>query len=256
MKNSNIQSSLQNYKPPADLLAGKNILVTGAGKGIGKAASLSYARHGATVILLGRDEKALDEIYDQIEKEKCPQPVIVPFDLSGNNEAQYRELAQHIDSELGCLHGLLHNAGLLGELKPLSQYSYDTFREVIAVNLDSNFLLTKALIPVMEKADNASIIFTSSSVGRRGRAYWGAYSVSKFAVEGLMQIWADELAGVSSIRVNSLNPKATRTAMRAQAYPAEDRNQLPEAETIMGAYLYLMGDDSRQVTGQQLDARD
>jgi len=247
--------SLQNYQPPANLLAGKNILVTGASKGIGKTAALTFARHGATIILLGRDEKALDDVYDQIEKENGPQPVIVPFDLASDNEAQYQELASHISNELGALHGLLHNAGLLGELKPLGQYNYDMFREVMAVNVNSNFLLTRALLPAMERADNASIVFTSSSVGRKGRAYWGAYSISKFAVEGMMQIWADELAGVTNIRVNSINPSATRTAMRAKAYPAEDRSTLPEASEIMGAYLYLMGDESLSVNGQQLDAR-
>lgn len=247
--------SLQSYQAPANLLEGKNILVTGASKGIGETAALTYARHGATVILLGRDEQALDDIYDQIEKENGPQPIIVPFDLMSDNEAQYQELASHISNELGALHGLLHNAALLGELKPLGQYSYEMFREVMAVNVNSHFLLTKALIPALESADNASIVFTSSSVGRKGRAYWGAYSISKFAVEGMMQIWAEELSGVTNIRVNSINPGATKTAMRAKAYPAEDRSKLPEASEIMGAYLYLMGDDSLSLNGQQLDAR-
>lgn len=250
-----IPDNLMQYQPPANLLQDKNILVTGAGDGIGRAAALSFAQHGANVILLGRTERKLEAVYDEITALDLPQPAIIPFDLATTHEANYRQVAQAIANNIDSLHGLLHNAGALGALKPLQQYNSEMFTDVLNINLLSNFLLTKALLPTMEKATNASVIFTSSSVGRKGRAYWGAYSISKFAVEGMMQVWADELQGTSSIRVNSINPGATNTIMRRQAYPAEAQGSNPEPTDIMGAYLYLMGDDSLEINGQQIDAR-
>lgn len=248
-------TQLNLYKPTATLLQNKNILVTGASDGIGKAAALSFAQHGATVILLGRSEKKLSAVYDHIVNMGAPEPVIAPFDLTTAHESPYMQLGEHVSTSLGHLDGLLHNAGQLGELKPLIQYSGEMFAELLNVNLLSNFLLTKAMLPSMLKAKHASIVFTSSSVGRKGRAYWGGYSISKFGVEGLMQTWAEELAATSNVRCNSLNPCATNTTMRRQAYPAEARNSNPEAKEIMGAYLFLMGDESLSINGQQLDAR-
>ena len=182
---------LSTYQATPDLLKGKNILVTGAGAGIGRAAALSFAQHGATVILLGKTESHLSEVYDAIEANGDPQPAIVPFDLATTDEAAYEDIALQLQNNLGGLHGVLHNAGILGELKPLEQYEGKTFADVLNVNLLSNFLLTKALMPSLKAAENASVIFTSSSVGRQGRAYWGAYAVAKFGIEGLMQIWAE-----------------------------------------------------------------
>lgn len=248
-------SKLNSYQAKSDLLAKKNILVTGAGDGIGRAVALAYAQHGATVILLGKTQQKLEDVYDLIEKNGGAKPAIVPFDLSNTDESSYQDLAQQITDNLGSLHGLLHNAGQLGELKPLAQYSADMFSQVINTNLTSNFLLTKSLMPALLNADNASVIFTSSGVGRTARAYWGAYSVSKFGMEGLMQTWADELESSSSIRLNSLNPRATDTAMRRKAYPGEAQGSNPAPEDIVAAYLFLMGDDSIGVNGQQLDAR-
>jgi NAD(P)-dependent dehydrogenase (short-subunit alcohol dehydrogenase family) len=247
--------NLNKYRAKDNLLAGKNILVTGAGDGIGSVMAQCYAQYGATVILLGRSEKKLEAVYDSIEAAGGAQPAIVPFDLSTTDEARYTELAQQIDDNIGSMHGLLHNAGQLGELKPLAQFNAEKFRHLLDVNFLSNFLLTKALLPALNAADNASIIFTASGVGRRPRAYWGAYSIAKAATEALMQVWADELESTSHIRVNSLNPGATRTAMRAQAYPAEAPTSNPAAEDITGAYLFLMADDSIGVNAQQLNAR-
>jgi len=225
-------TKLNTYRAKENLLAGKNILITGAGDGIGQAMALSYAKHGATVILLGRSEKKLETVYDSIEAYGGAQPAIVPFDLAITDEARYVELAQKISDNIGGLHGLLHNAGQLGELKPLAQFDAEKFHHLLDVNLFSNFLLTKALLPALNAADNASIIFTSSGVGRRPRAYWGAYSVAKAATEALMQVWADELESTTGIRVNSINPGATRTAMRARAYPGEDPQSVKPPETV------------------------
>ena len=167
----------------------------------------------------------------------------------------YRDLHDVLDKEFGSLDGLLHNASMLGDRKPIAQTDSEEWMEVMQVNVNAEFMMTQALLPLMEKADNASIIFTSSGVGRTGRAYWGPYAVSKFATEGLMQTLADELENTSQIRVNSLNPGATNTGMRRSAYPAEDPNSNPAPEQIMPIYLYLMGEDSIGINGQALEAQ-
>ena len=243
------------YQAPTDLLQGKIILVTGAGSGIGRTAALTYARHGATIILLGRTTSKLEAVYDEIEVNGWPQAAIYPMNLEGATEHDYASLAETLEKEFGHLDGLLHNAGLLGQLKPISQYNTHTWQQVMQVNLNAPFLLTRECLPLLRKADNASVIFTSSSVGHKGRAHWGAYSVSKFATEGLMQTLADEEEGLSNVRVNSLNPGGTRTSMRASAFPGEDPQTRPTPEDIMPAYLYLMGQDSLTVNGQTIHAQ-
>jgi NAD(P)-dependent dehydrogenase (short-subunit alcohol dehydrogenase family) len=243
------------YDAPPDLLRGRSLLVTGAGDGIGRAASLSFATHGATVILLGRTQSKLETVYDEIIAAGGPEPAIHCLDLRGAREGDYVTLAETLERELGSLHGLLHNAALLGPRTPIESYSAERWQDVLQVNLTANFLLTKAVLPLMREAQDASILFTSSGVGRRGRAYWGAYAVSKFGVEGLAQILADELANTSNVRVNCVNPGATRTAMRREAYPAEAPRTNPLPEQIMAAYLYLMGPDSIGITGQSFDAQ-
>ncbi|WP_299946022.1 YciK family oxidoreductase [uncultured Microbulbifer sp.] len=244
-----------NYVAPISLLKGKVILVTGAGDGIGKTAAKTFAAHGASVILLGRTTAKLEMVYDEIEVSGGPQPAIFPMDLNGARIEDFDNLAEAIEGEFGRLDGLLHNASLLGQRTPIANYHFSTWQQVIQVNVNAAFGLTKTLLPLLEKSEAGSIIFTSSSVGLRGRAYWGAYSVSKFATEGLMQVLADELEGVSNIRVNSLNPGATRTTMRASAYPAENPQSVVPAEEIMPTYLYLMGDDSRGQSGKHFSAQ-
>lgn len=244
-----------NYRPRANLLSGKTILVTGAGDGIGRAAALSYARHGATVLLLGRTGSKLEAVYDEIEATGGARPAIIEMDLASASELSYANLASSLDKEFDCLHGILHNAALLGDRRPIANAGYASWAEVMQVNVNAQFLLTRYLLPLLHQAPIASIIFTSSGVGRIGKAYWGAYAVSKFATEGFMQVLAGELENTSRIRVNSLNPRATNTAMRRTAYPAETPTLNPAPQDIMPAYLFLMGDDSAGVTGRAFDAR-
>jgi NAD(P)-dependent dehydrogenase (short-subunit alcohol dehydrogenase family) len=243
------------YSARPDLLEGRVILVTGAGRGIGAAAARTYAAHGATVLLLGRTEANLSTLYDEIEAAGHPQPVVIPFDLETALPHQYDELAAMIEAEFGRLDGVLHNASIIGPRTPIEQLRGEQFMQVMHVNVNATFMLTTALLPLLKRSPDASIAFTSSSVGRKGRAYWGAYGVSKFATEGLMQTLADEIDGLGSIRANSINPGATRTDMRAQAYPAEDPTNNPTPEQIMPVYLYLMGPDSKGINGQALDAQ-
>ena len=251
----NIPNPLNTYQANDTLLKDRIILVTGAGDGIGAAVAKDCAAKGATVILLGRTVKKLEKVYDDIIQAGHPEPAIYPLDLLQAREDQYIQLGEIIEKEFGKLDGLVHNAGLLAGLIPLANHTSEQWVKIMQVNLYAPYLMTQACLPLLKKSDDASIIFVSSSVGRQGRAYWGAYGVSKAACENLMQTLADEVENNTNIRVNSLNPGATRTAMRRIAFPGEDPNTLPKPADIAPAFLFLLGPDSKGINGQQLDAQ-
>jgi len=240
------------YTPAPDLLKDRIIMVTGAGDGIGAEAARNYARHGATVVLVGRTQKKLEAVYDAIVEEGCPEPTIAVIDFAKAQGDDYQAIADAVEQEFGKLDGLLHNAGILGYLAPIEHYEVKKWLEVLHVNLTAPYILTQALLPLLHKSADAAVVFTSSGVGRKGRALWGAYAVSKFGTEGLMQTLADEL---DSMRINCINPGKTRTAMRRAAYPAEDPSKLKTPADIMATYLYLMGAESQGVSGQSLDCQ-
>lgn len=243
------------YEPPAGLLADRIILVTGASDGIGKALALAAARLGARVILHGRSVKKLEAVHDAIEAlDGAPRPSIAVMDLLKAESVSYESLAQSLESEFGRLDGLVHNAGILGDRYSIQQYDAVTWQQVMHVNVTAAFALTQVCLPLLLAAPDPSVIFTSSGVGREGRAYWGAYAVSKFAIEGLSQVLAAEHAE-GKLRANCVNPGATRTAMRLAAYPAENRDKLKTPEEVLAPYLFLLGPDSRGVTGRSLDAQ-
>ncbi|MUK93063.1 YciK family oxidoreductase [Aliivibrio fischeri] len=242
------------YQVSSDALKNKVILVTGAGDGIGKQAALHYAQHGATVILLGRTVAKLEAVYDEIEAAGYPTPAIVPLDLKGATKQHYVDMAETIQSQFGKLDGLLHNAGLLGMLSPFEQFEESIFDEVMQINVKAQFLMTQALLPVLQQSDDARIIFTTSTVGHQGRAFWGAYAISKFATEGMMQTLAHEMEG-TTVKVNAINPGGTHTRMRAQAFPAEDISLLKTPEDIMPLYVYLMAPEGVNVHSQCIDAQ-
>ncbi len=244
----------RHYEARADLLADRVILITGAGDGIGAALAKNVADCGARVLLLGRTVSKLETVYDNIEATGGLRPSIIEFDLETADGPMYQRLANSIESEFGVLDGLVHNAGILGEMSPFEHYDLTTWQTVMHVNLTAALAMTQVLLPVLKTSADPSLIFTSSGVGRQGRAYWGAYSVSKFATEGFVQILADENRN-GPLRVNAINPGGTRTAMRLKAYPAEDRDKLPAPEDILAAYLYLLGPDSKGVSGQSIDAQ-
>ncbi len=243
----------QDYTAAANVLQDKIILVTGAGDGIGRVAAKTFAAHGATVVLLGRTMAKLEMVYDEIEAAGHPQPAIYPINFEGAVEKDYVDLGNAINDAFGRVDGILHNAAELGERTPISNYSSTTWMRAMQVNVNAPFMLTRALLPLLDKAPNASILFTGSTVGIQGRAFWGGYAASKAAAENLMQTLADELQETSRIRVNSINPGATRTRMRAAAYPAENPTSIKPPEDLMPAYLYLMGDDSIGISGQQFE---
>lgn len=243
------------HQPRADELAGRVIAITGAGDGLGRAVALACARHGASVVLIGRSEKKLEAVHAEIAALGAPEAAIGVLDLERALAADYDRLAAAIEERYGRLDGLLHNAGLLGTLTPIEHYDVPTWCRVLHVNLTAAFALTQVLLPLLKRSADASVVFTSSSVGRRGRAYWGAYAVAKFALEGLSQVLAEELEGTSAIRVNTLNPGRARTAMRRQAYPAEDAATVPLPAALTGPYIALLGPASRGVTGGAFDAQ-
>jgi NAD(P)-dependent dehydrogenase (short-subunit alcohol dehydrogenase family) len=244
------------YTAPANLLKDKIILVTGAGSGIGRAAALAYAQSGATVILLGRDVKKLEAVYDEIESAGYPEPAITPVDLETVGDPQYQELVNGIHNEFGRLDGLLNNAGYMGPLMPYQTINLEHWQKVLQINLTASFALTKYCFPLLKEAENASVIFSTSTAGRKPFAYTSAYTVAKHGVEALVQVLFLELENTSRIRVNSVNPGPCATALRRAAYPAEDPATLSQPEDLVPVYLYLMGDDSLKENGKQFSAQD
>jgi NAD(P)-dependent dehydrogenase (short-subunit alcohol dehydrogenase family) len=238
-----------------DILEGRIILITGSSDGIGKALALHAAQLGAQVILHGRSVPKLEKIYDAIAAiEVAPRPSIAVMDLESANAESYSTLADSIADEFGRLDGLVHNAGMLGDRFSIEQYDAVTWQKVLHVNVTAAFALTQVFMPLLQRSDDPSVIFTSSGVGRTGKAFWGAYAVSKFATEGLSEVLADEHRH-GKLRSNCINPGATRTNMRLAAYPAEDRDALKRPEEILTPYIYLLGPDSKGVTGQSFDAQ-
>jgi len=244
------------YRPPADLLAGRAILVTGAGSGIGRACVLSLLAHGANVVMLSRSRRKLESLYDEAEQTWPGRSFIQPVDFRRAGPEDFGAIAASLEKQFPALDGLVHNAAVLGPRSPIEFYPEQQWQEVMQVNVNAAFLLTRNLLPLLAKSADARVLFTASAVGREGRAWWGAYGVSKFAMEGLMQTLAQEVGTTTSIRVNSLNPGGTRTAMRAAAYPGENPDTLPTPESLMPVYLYLLGPDGRDLHGEALDVRD
>jgi len=248
--------SLHDWQPAPGLLQDRVILITGAANGIGRAVTDACAAHGASVILLDRDVRALELAYDEITAAGHPEPALYPMDLKGATPDDYTALADTVATEFRHLDGLVHNAAYLGALVPFANFEHELWFETLQVNLNAPYLLTMACLGLLQQSRDASIVFTADAVGRHGKAYWGAYAVSKAATEGFMQILADEFEANTPIRVNSLDPGPVRTALRRLAYPYEDRDSLPAAAEVAMPFLFLLGPDSKGITGQQLSTAD
>jgi NAD(P)-dependent dehydrogenase (short-subunit alcohol dehydrogenase family) len=242
------------YRPTPDAFAERVIMVTGATAGIGRAVARDLVLAGATVILHGRSEKALEALYQEL-RTLGPEPTVAQIDFERAQGPQYQTLTTEIEARYGRLDGLLHNAGILGDRSPIEHYDIGLWQRVLLVNLTAPFILTRCLLPLLHKSADASVVFTTSGVGQRGRAYWGAYAVAKAGTERLAEVMADELES-SPIRVNLVNPGPTRTRMRARAYPAENPASLLAPESITATYLYLLGAASRGVRGQRFEAQE
>jgi len=250
-----VNTDHRDYTYPQDVLRDRIILITGASDGIGRVLALHAAKLGAQVILHGRNVAKLEKVYDEIEAtEGAARPSIAVMDLATADSDAYKSLAENLEKEFGRLDGLVLNASILGDRFSIEQYDAAKWQQVMHVNVTSAFALTQVCLPMLHRSDDASIIYTSSGVGRSGRAFWGAYAVSKFATEGLSQVLADEQRD-GTLRVNCINPGATRTNMRLEAFPGEDRDALKTPEDILPTYIYLLGPDSKGVTGKSLDAQ-
>ena len=253
-------AEIRRYVPPPELLRGRVIAITGAGDGIGRALALGAANLGAQVVLIGRTVRRLEAVEAEIAAlasaaVPAREASIAPLDLEKALAGDFDRIAAAISQRYGRLDGLVHNAAVLGVLAPIEHADMRNWCRVLHVNLTAAFALTQVLLPALRASTDASVIYTSSSVGRRGRANWGAYAVSKFGIEGLSQVLADELAGNSPVRVNAVNPGPTRTRMRRQAYPAEQTDLLPLPEAVVNPYFWLLGPASRGVTGECLDCQ-
>lgn len=241
------------YSPRPDLLAGRVILVTGAGSGLGRAASLAYARHGATLALLGRNEQRLEAVYDEILAAGGAEPAMFPFDLGVADDRGLETLAGAILHHLKRLDGILHSAHQFYSLTPLSLQTLEQWQSLMRVNLIAPFALTRACLPALRAAAHASVIFTGETHGHQPAAFWGGYAVAKSGLETLTRIWSDELASEPQLRINTLIPGQVATTLRARTHPGLAPEQLPQPDDLMPAYLYLMGDDSLDVRGRIIE---
>ena len=240
-----------NYKVKEGDLEGKVILVTGANRGFGLAITMDLAKAGATVIMLGRDLGSLEYAYDAVIDAGYKEPILYPLDLEGATPENYQELQDNILDKFKKLDGLIHNAAILGTQMPIDQYDIKLWYSTLQINLSAPFMLTQFLIPALMKSDDARILFLSSTVGRKARAYWGAYSVSKFGIEGFAKTLSEELEK-TQITVNTINPGKIRTEMRRTAYPAEDASSVPRPEEKSSVIVYLLSNKGSKINGEQL----
>lgn len=245
---------MKNYLAPQNLLKDRVILVTGASQGIGKTAALTCAAHGATVILHGRSVKKLEAVYDEIEAAGHPQPAIFPLDLAKAEDKDFAAMAAGIGEQLGRLDGILHNAAKVDRPQPLEDQTLEQWLQILRVNLAAPFALTRACLPLLKAAPDASILMTSETHGHVPAAFWGGFAVAKSGIETLVKIWAQELEIHPNLRINAVVPGPVQSPQRAYTHPGENKDRLPKPETLMPLYLYLLGQDSRGTSGQVIEA--
>ena len=222
----------------------KNILITGASSGIGKSLAINLSKFGANVIMLSKNEKALDSVYDEIKEKYNTEPMIIKCDLTDLNEIKSQEITDIIGENYSRLDAIIHNAAILEKMSNIENYDLVTWEKVLKVNLTSAFILSKYLISLMKSALVTRIIFTTSSVGRNAKAFWGAYSVSKAGINALSEILSDELETISNMKVFNFDPKATQTSMRSLAFPAEDRGSQKKPDSLIEYYLWMLSEKS------------
>ena len=223
----------------------KSILITGSSDGIGRSLAIEFSKLGANIILLGRNSEKLDAVYDLLDHSHVSQKhLILEADLALLSNEAAQEIFIAISQEFEVLDGIIHNAALLGTMSSLEDFDLSTWDEVMKVNLRAPFILTKTLKVMLENASLPRLIFTSSGVANKGRSFWGAYSVSKFGIKGLAEIFKDELEATTKIKVFNFDPGKTRTNMRAAAYPAEDPNTLKSPTELIDCYLWFFQEES------------
>ncbi|MBU0593922.1 MAG: YciK family oxidoreductase [Pseudomonadota bacterium] len=244
---------MKNYQAPQNLLQDRVILVTGAGQSIGRTAALTFASRGATVILHGRKVEKLEAVYDEIEAAGFPQAAIFPLDLYSAEDRDFEALATGIRRQFARLDGILHNASHFASLRSLEEHTLEQWQVSLRVNLMAPFALTRACLPLLKASPDASIIMTSETHGHVPAAYWGSFAVSKAAGEVLVKMWAQELELHPNLRINGIVPGPVQSTQRVRTHPGELVESMPLPESLMPQYLYLMGGDSRGVSGQIIE---
>ncbi len=242
-----------NYVPANDLLSGKVILITGAGQGIGRELALACARHGATVVLMGRSVRKLESVYDEIEAAGGPQPAAIPLDLDKASDADFERVIQAIDSQLGRLDGLVHCAVACPGLCPLGQEGLDEWLQMFRVNAAAPAALTRLSLPLLKASPDASVVYVSETHAAVPTPYWGGFSVSKHAGAFWAAIMAAELDTLPRFRINTIIPGPLRSPFRIRTHPGEDKASLPDIKRVIPVFLYLIGPDSCGISGQTLD---
>ncbi|HEX6827897.1 MAG TPA: SDR family NAD(P)-dependent oxidoreductase [Burkholderiales bacterium] len=243
------------YEAPSDLLKDRVILVTGAGRGIGRAAARALAARGATVILLGRKVKVLEAAYDEIVAAGHPQPAIFPMNLEQAEDADFTAMAQGIAGQLGRLDGILHNAVASFVPAGLEHYKLAEWMAQLRVNLAAPAALTRACLPLLRQAPDAAVIMTSDTHAQRPGAFWSGLAISKAGVEMLVKIQAEEWDGAPGLRINAVVPGPVHSPQRQRTHPGEMKDKLAKPEDLLPVYLYLMGPDSLGTTGQVISCQ-
>ncbi len=224
------------------MLDNKVILITGASRGIGRAVAKAFAAQNAKLILLSRTMQDLETLSDEIVLAGKPKPTLYPFNLCSATLTDYDDLRRYISNVIGRLDGLIHCAGILGNLTPLEHYDIQTWYQVLQVNLNSAFILTQSTLPLLKQAASGKIIFTLNNVGLESKANWGAYAVANAGIKSMLQMLASECANITRIKVNAVMPDKVQTALRKQAYPAEKQDTLVTPAQVAAHYTYLMND--------------
>lgn len=256
-----IEARMHRFAPAPDSLSGRVILVTGASGGVGSATARACMEAGAEVVLCGRDPKRLDPVYDELVAHGgsipggAPEPTLLYLDQLGATLDDYAQVAAAIDASFGRLDGLVHAAAHLGELATFTSYGPAEWAKVMQVNVNAVFLMTQALMRALHCAKDPSVVFVSDPVGRQARAYWGAYAVSKFALEGMMQVLAHELDTLGTARANSWAPGPLRTRLRADAYPGEMPESQPDPATVVDDLVFLLSGEAQGINGKALSSR-
>jgi NAD(P)-dependent dehydrogenase (short-subunit alcohol dehydrogenase family) len=245
----------RDYQAPPDLLAGRVILVTGASGGLGRAAALALARHGATVLLHGRNTARLESVYDEIDAAGCPEAMILPLDLASAGEREFDQLAQAIQAQLGRLDGIVHSAAHFTCLTDLEHERLDEWLKLLRINVAATFALTRACTPLLRAAPDASVLLTGETHGVKPAAFWGGFAVSKSALLAYNTIQAQEWEAQAHMRINVIVPGKVDAPHRQRTHPGEARESRAQVESLLPLYLYLMGPDSRGVSGQVFECR-
>lgn len=240
---------MMNDTAAPDLLKQRTLLVTGASQGLGRAAAVAYARHGATVILLGRNVHKLEQVYDEILDVGGPQPAIFPMDLAAAADADYAAMAQAIGYQMGRLDGILHCAAAFESLVPQSLENVEDWVRLFRVNAAAPAAINRACADYLAASDRASVILVGETHGHVPAAYWGGFSVSKAALEAYFKVQADEWSD-TPMRINLLIPGPINTPQRARTHPGEGKDSLLQPEALLPRLLYLMGPESAGERGR------